>query len=555
VRLFASHFRRLAWIARVLAAHALAHALGPRLDRLPWLARHLPTGTLTRPQRLAATLEDLGGTFIKLGQMLALQPDILSLEYCDALFDLMDQVAPFAWEEASRVFQEETGRSPDEAFDRFDRRPIATASIGQVYVAWKDGSKLSVKVQRPAVETDFKGDIRLMVAFIGLIRRLRLPRFYWMIEPLSEFVGWTSEELDYRNEARYMARLRENARDNRWEQVPKVHLVTRRLLVAEFLEGVTVLDYLRGIAGSDQVCQRRLQVSGFEPNAFARRLIDNFLGDAFRHGIFHADLHPANLMILPGSIVGYVDFGITGVLSPYSRYHLVMMTLAYTRADSDAMCSEFVKVSTMDAGSDVAAFRDGLKRFADVWYERQGSQSRLRKTFTLVMLDMLKLSRATGIWPERDVIKYIRSAIAIDGLITRLAPGFNVGGYLETVCDHYIRRESRSRLLTRERLVEWTDAGTHLLRDGPFRAAAALSRLSEEPRPPQAEAASDLGGRESVPRLRRRAINLATFALAVSLVLILLGDRGEIGWNLFTAGASLVAASLAMLVRTLHGLA
>ena len=555
MRILAAEFSRLVRIVRVLLVHALAMALGPRLERHPWLARRLPPGTLTRPQRFAAVLEDLGGTFVKFGQMLALQPDILSLDYCNALFDLMDRVAPFAWDQAVTVFREETGRSPDEEFERFDRRPIATASIGQVYEAWKDGAKLAVKLQRPNVETEFEGDIRLMAAMLGIIRRLRLARLYWMIEPISEFMRWTREELDYRNEARYMERLRENARDNRWEKVPSVHRVTRRLLVIDFLDGISVLDYLRSLEARDEMQLRRLAAAGFEAATFARRMIDNFLGDAFRHGLFHADLHPANLMIQPASVVGYVDFGITGVLSYFSRYHLVMMTLAYTRADPDAMCSEFLKVSTMDAGSDPMAFRDGLKRFADVWYERRGGQSRLRKNFTLVMLDMLKLSRATGIWPERDVIKYIRSAIAIDGLITRFAPGFNVGEYLETVCEDHIRRELRQSLLTRERFIAWADAGSHLLSDGPSRLATALARLGEERPQPQAEAAYEQHGHEPRAYLRLRAIKLAFVTVAVSVALSLGAGSTAFGWNVFTAGVLLIGASIGMLLGTMHRLA
>lgn len=548
------NLRRAGWIFRVFAAHALANLLGARLERWPWLARRLPPGVLPEPERLRMIFEDLGGTFLKFGQMLALQPDILSLEYCNALFKLLDRVDPFPYADVDRVFREDLGKPPEEIFDSIEREPIATASIGQVHVAWIGGRKLAVKVQRPAVEIDFAGDIRLMVATIGLVRRLRLTRLYWTIEPMSEFVAWTREELDYRNEARYMERLRENARDNPGEHVPAVleACTTPRILVAEFLEGLTVLGYLRAVEADDRLALRRLAGMGFDPNAFARQMIDNFLGDAFRHGIFHADLHPANLMILPGNVVGYIDFGITGVLSHYSRYHLVMMTLAYTRADPDGMCASFLKVSTMDRNADLGAFRDGLKRFSDAWYERDGRQSRLRKNFTLVMLDMLRLSRATGIWPERDVIKYIRSSIAIDGLITRFAPGFNVGQYLETVCDRYLRQEARRTLFTRRRLVSWADASSHLLRDGAFRASAALSRLVDEQPPPRPETAYT--NRESPAALRSRAVGLSATAFAVSLLLAVAGEPGELGWNLTTAGAGVALAALAMLVRTLQRL-
>src|SRR5262249_41144922 len=197
---------------------------------------------------------------------------------------------------------------------------------------------------------------------------------------------------------------------------------THGILTIEFLEGVTVLDYLRALAAGDVLMQQRLQSMGFEPNQFASNIIETFLADAFRHGTFHAHLHPANLMIGRENTVGYIDFGITGVLSPYLRRHLVALTLAYARGDLDGMCASFFKVSARDADSDVEGFRRGLSMLAGDWYIVEGKVRHLRKNITLVMLDLLKLSRQTGIWPERDVIKYIRSTVAIDGLITRFAP-------------------------------------------------------------------------------------------------------------------------------------
>lgn len=550
-----ANLRRLAHIARVLAAHLVAHLLGARLARWPALARRLPPGELSGPRRFAALLEDLGGTFIKFGQMLALQPDILSLEYCNGLFDLLDRVAPFSYEEADAVIRCELGRAPEAVFDRFERHPLATASIGQVHAAWRGGRKLAVKVQRPVVETDFAGDIRLMTAAVTAIRRFRIRRLAWMIEPMSEFAAWTREELDYRNEARYMERLRANAQDNAHERVPELvpELTTARVLTTEFLDGVTVLDYLRALESGDEVLPRRLAAAGFEADRFARHMIDNFLGDAFRHGIFHADLHPANLMILPGNVVGYIDFGITGVLSLYSRRHLIAMTLAYTEGDLDGMQEAFLKVSIAEPGADVAAFRAGLERFAEAWYEARGRGRKLRKNFTLVMLDMLRLSRSTGIWPERDVIKYIRSAIAIDGLITRFAPGFEVGRHLAAVCARNLQREAWQAVFSEERIVSWTGAGGSLLRDGVVRAATALDRLAAgggvtlppSPRP-----------RPAPRELHSEALGLAAAACGLALLMALRGGAPAApGFNLFTAQAALAGAALARLLWTFYRLA
>ena len=549
---FWANLRRLIDIVTVIIRHAVAHLAGALLNRWPKLAFGAKFARISGPQRLRLFFEDLGGTFIKFGQMLALQPDILSLEYCNALFDLLDRCAPFDYLHIERIFVEEVGKTPAEIFDSFESQPLATASIGQVHIARLRGLKVAVKVQRPSVETDFAGDIRLMVATINFIKRLRLSFVYWMIEPMSEFVAWTREELDYRCEARYMEQLRRNARDNLHESVPEViwQYSTRRILVTEFFEGDTVLSFLRATEANDELMLHRLKSSGFDANQVARHIIDNFLGDAFQHGIFHADLHPANLMILPNNIVGYVDFGITGVISPYSRQNLIALTLAYTRGDLDGMCEAFFKVSSIDKDSDVQRFRTALKRLADGWYEMSGKQRRLRKNFTLVMVDMLRLSRATSIWPERDVIKYIRSSIAVDGLITRFAPGFNVGRHLELVCSGYLKWQVRKSLFSYSTLVGWATSGEHMIRDGPLRAASFLHRIASGEMP----IGGDLSG-ASVQGDRafdRRTVQLGVVVFGVSLIIALTGERVQLGVNLFTAEIVLIASAVMMLLRTIR---
>ncbi len=483
--------------------------------------------------------------------MLALQPDILSLEYCNELFDLLDKVTPFAYDQVEAVIVEELGRPPAELFDSFESQPLASASIGQVHVAYLDGQKLAVKVQRPSAERDFVGDIQIMKGAIQLIRRLRLKRLYWTIEPMSEFAAWTHEEMDYLCEARYMGQLRSNAGDSPFERVPNVlqDYTTSRVLVCEFLEGTTLLDHLRDLEANDQEGVDRLKRGGFRADRFARNIIDNFLGDAFTHGLFHADLHPANLMILPGNVVGYVDFGITCVLSHYSRRELISLTLAYTRADIDGMCASFLKISTLAPNSEPEQFRQGLLKFADEWYERRGDQWSLRRNFTLVMLDMLRLSRQTGIWPERDVVKYIRSSIAVDGLITRFAPRFDVGKYLGATCDRHLKSQMSQSLFTYNSLMDLFDSSRNLLRDGSWRAFQALQQVNAGK-----SAGDGQEPTESDGKLGHRAAYLAIIVLTVSSLAIAAGHPVRFGVNLFTAEAVLVVFSTAKLLQTIYRL-
>ena len=553
MKTIAMNARRLLHIGRVLAAHGIARIVARYASAWPWLARRVALARLSPPQRFRRLFEDLGGSFIKFGQMLALQPDILAREYCDELFDLLDRIAPFPFSHVEQVFREELGRSPAEIFDTFDPEPLATASIGQVHVAYLAGQKVAVKVQRPAVDVEFDGDIRLMLLAMSVVRRLRLTSVYWLLEPMGEFAAWTREELDYRREARYAERLRRNAADNPFERVPFVfwEWTTRRTLVLEFMPGITVLEYLRATTAGDDAAVGRIRAYGLEPDAFARHIVDNFLGDAFSHGVFHADLHPANLLLQPGNVVAYVDFGITGVLSQYSRRHLVGMTLAYTRADIDGLTDTFFKLTRADADSDPVLFRTLMAEVSDGWYGGEGTEAVLRKNFTLVMLDMLTVCRKARIWPERDMVKYIRSAVAADGLITRLAPGFNVGRYLEAECQRLVAAEMGRDALSRDQLGALMTSSVRLISTGTARVTTILQRLADGDMIARVDVTAPI---DSDARHRRRTLRLAGVVVAFSALIELTTGPATIGVNMFTAEAVLAGGALIMLVASLRRL-
>jgi ubiquinone biosynthesis protein len=555
VKLFAMNSRRVLHIARVLAAHSVAHFVARHAGMWPWLARRFPLAQLPAPERFRRLFEDLGGSFIKFGQMLALQPDILPVEYCNALFNLLDRIAPFPFEDVERVFLEELGRTTAQIFDRVDTSPLSTASIGQVHVAHLNGQKLAVKVQRPLVDVEFKGDIRLILLAMRVIRWLGIKSMYWALEPMDEFAAWTTEELDYRHEARYADRLRRNAADNPVERVPAVfwELTTRRTLVMEYMPGVTALDHLRAMEPGDPLAVRKKQKPDFDRDRFARNIIHNFVGDVFRHGVFHADLHPANLLVLPNEVVGYVDFGITGVLSGYSRRHLVAMTLACTRADVDGMTDSFMKLATSGPESDPALFRTSMAEVSQDWYEGEGPETALKANFTIVMLDMLILCRKAGIQPERDVIKYIRSAVAADGLITRLSPGFNVARCLADECQELVMWELQRTLRSQDVLHTVLESSRHLLENGAARAATVLEHIVE------GEVTADLDITTSPDRdarLRRQTLRLAGVVVALTaLIDLTAAGPARFGVNLVTTEAVLAGVALVALLNSIRRLA
>jgi len=522
-----------------------------RLLRLHWLlvkhglAQLFRHRSVSGPVRIRLLLEEVGGTFLKFGQVLSLQPDIVPRAYCDALFDLLDRVPSFPYKDVERTFVEDLGRRPSEIFDTFDPQPIASASIGQVHVAGLDGQKVAVKVQRPTVERDFETDLRLIRTVVRTIRGLRLRRLDWLAELMDEFAGWTREELDYRYEAQHMEALCHNSRDQQGEVVPRLYreFTTRRILVAEYLEGFTVLDYIRSLEAGRSDVEESLRETGFDPEEFARNIIRNFVQDAFSDGLFHADLHPANLIILPDSAVGYVDFGITGSLSRYARRNMVALTLSLTRADADDMMVHYLRLAPTDEHSDIPAFRRGLEDAFDRWYERDRDTPAMLQNYTRVMLDILQLSRKTGVWPTPDVDRYIRSVITADGLVTRFAPKLDVARFLQSVCEDTLERELWRELFTVEQLAYATARGARLAATLP---ATVLTLMRQRWEPSNEGRTAWNDETEASDRDSSRLLPLGALALVAALVTVLPGIEPELGWNLFTASLATVVAAATM---------
>jgi ubiquinone biosynthesis protein len=432
----------------------LFQILGVLVRQLATLARRRwKREPLNGPILLREGLEQIGGSFIKFGQILSLQVDSLPIEYCDALLGLLDHVPVATREQVVAVFLGEFDALPEDLYGRFDYQAIASASIGQVHKAeLRDGSDVAVKVQRPGVHYDFHRDVLLMRCFIWVVFALRIKTLYFMRDPVREMSTWTKDELDYRREAAYCNLLAQNAADSPTERIPKIYwdLTTSRVLTMEFLEGPTVSTYLKMVERGDEAELDRLRAGGFAPAIFSANIISNFLRDAFRFGAFHADLHPANLLILPGNVVGYVDFGIVATLTPEARRKQIELTLAYSTGSAEEIYKEFLNICTPTADADLEGMRRELTAMSANWYHEPavGGQVRFRISVTAAMLDMLSVARNYGVLVDREMIKYIRGTFLADGLITRLSPGFDIARSLRDVVQEYLIDEASRKVFS-----------------------------------------------------------------------------------------------------------
>lgn len=418
------------------------------------LIRQLRKQPLDGHLLLREAFETAGGSFLKFGQILSLQIDTLPRIYCDALLGLLDNVPTVGTDQIRSVFQAEFAAAPETLFQTFDFKALASASIGQVHKATlPDGTPVAVKVQRPGVRYDFQRDVVLMNGMVNVIMFLGIKTLFFMRDAVRETGAWTQDELDYRREAANCNLLANNAAGSTTERIPVIfwHLTTARILTMEFLEGPSVSTYLKYVEAGDQSAVQALKANGFDPEVFSRNVISNFLSDTFRFGVFHADLHPANLLILNNNSVGYVDFGIVATLTPEARRKQIELTLAYATGSGDAIYAEFLNICTPTPDADLDGMRRNIVEMCRTWYDEPapGGKARFRVSVTWAMMDLLSVARKYGVLVDREMIKYIRSTILVDGLIQRLAPGFDIAESLRKLVEDYMFEEARKRVFSR----------------------------------------------------------------------------------------------------------
>lgn len=524
---------RLAYIRRALRISrvCLRHLIEIGVDRV------YKRSPISGPDRLRGLLEELGGSFLKFGQILSLQVDALPRAYCDALLTLLDRVPPFPPSDVKQVFMEEFGQAPEALFSEFAYQPIASASIGQVHRAvLADSTVVAVKVQRPDARENFTRDGTLLRFSIRLVLLLRIRTLYFMRDPVREFNDWVQDELDYRREATYAEILRENAKDAPAEEIPRVHrnLSGERVLTMDFLQGFSVMDYLRIVETGDEAKLAQFAELGFDPGQFVSNVITNFMSDTFRHGAFHADLHPANLLILKNNVVGYVDFGIVGVLTPEARRKQIDLSLAYAGGKPQEIFEAFVGICTLTKDADLAGLRHDLERRTSSWYREPaiGGVPHFRQSLTTAMLDLLSMCRLYGLLVDREMIKYVRSLMLSDGLVSRLAPGLDLAPHIRRVCEEFLAQEARAKMASPSTALTFLADLSGWLSAGPSRLLQIVDRLERSRLAMQAGAKAE---RKPPDRMVLQAALVAASWLVLTAVLVT--SRARLTVDAVTASA------------------
>jgi ubiquinone biosynthesis protein len=430
---------RLSEIAQVAVRHGFGYAIDGRRDTAG------ETGT-ARGRHLREMLDELGPTFVKFGQLLSTRPDVVPPDIILELRGLQDDVKPFPYADIQRTIREELGQPVERLFLDFDEVPLAAASIGQVHRATlPNGRKVAVKVQRPNAPRQIEADLSLMYQAARLAKeRIRALDFIDTNEIVDEFARSIRQELDYRLEARNADGFHKIFAGHPHVSVPKVYwsYTRARVLTLEFLDGVQLAD---------------LDASAWLP-AERRRLAylisETWMSMIFKHGFFHGDPHPANILVLAPERIGLVDFGLTGRLTDEDMSKL-------TRLFIDAAAENVEALPKRLADLGVRYPREREEEFVaelnELYYRYYGASLReidpiqlIREAFGLIYRMNLRL-------PSRFVM--LDKAIATLGAVgIELYPDFNVF----EVARPYARELMISRFTPRRMAVRARREGLHL---------------------------------------------------------------------------------------------
>jgi ubiquinone biosynthesis protein len=410
---------RVSEIAQVAAKHGFGYFFE---THRPWAARTRREYEVEpalegspRGQRVREMLDELGPTFVKFGQLLSTRPDVVPPDIVFELKALQDAVRPFPSEAARAVIEQDLGLSLEQLFLEFEETPVAAASIGQVHRAvLPNGKRVAVKVQRPEAPRQIEVDLELMYQLARLTReRVRALEFIDTVEVVDEFARAIREELDYRLEARNAEQFHRNFAGHPHVKVPRVFwsYSSPRVLTLELLEGV----HLRDLDLTTYTLEER--------RAIAYLVAEAWMAMIFRHGFFHGDPHPSNVMVLEASgQIGLVDFGQAGQLAADDKSKLTGLFIDAVNQNIEALPRRLASLGVRYPKEREEEFVHELR---DIYYRYYGARLSeidpiqvIREAFALIYRMHLKL-------PTRFVI--LDRAIATLGSVGMgLYPDFNV---------------------------------------------------------------------------------------------------------------------------------
>ncbi len=408
----------------------------------------------SRHQRFRMVLEELGPTFIKLGQMLSTRTDILPSETIKELQKLQDSVKPIPVKEIIESIEEELEKPLNELFKEFDRTPQAAASIAQVHGAvTKDGMRVVVKVQRPNIKSTIVKDVAILSDLSQLIvRSIPESEVYDPVGLVEEFKSWIQQELDFYQEARNIDRFRKNFEGDSIVYIPEVYwnLTTDKIVTMEYIDGICINDI------------DAIEKAGLDRREIAKNGANAVLKQIFEHGFFHGDPHPGNIRVLPGNVIAPIDFGLVGRIDQETIEHLSDLLSGIVKKDSHRVVRVMMNMEMIKDDINLSALRIDLTDMIDRYIDIPLSHINIDQVHD----DFLKLVKVHKIRFPRNLYLMGKTFIVMESIGRELDPEFDILSLAKPYITRLILTRYNPARLTRD-LIHILEAYSDLIRTLP----------------------------------------------------------------------------------------
>jgi ubiquinone biosynthesis protein len=533
-------FRMIA-IQRVLVKYGLSdiikqtHLLRP-LRFLFYLAPRRRDSSAPLGERIRLALEELGPIFVKFGQAISTRRDLLPPDIADELAKLQDAVPPFPVEQAVAIIEGAYGESVDNVFERFDKEPLAAASIAQVHTAkLKAGNEVIVKVLRPGVQEQIESDLAVMRVLAGLADR------YWEhgkrlrpLEIVDEYEHTILDELDLMREAANTAQVKRNFQDSDMLYVPDVYWDYCRpeVLVQERIYGTPIseMDTLREAGTNIQV--------------LAENGVEIFFTQVFRHNFFHADMHPGNIFVIttnperPKYVA--VDFGIVGTLSPEDQRYLAENFLAFFDRDYHRIAKLHLDSGWVPAGTRVDQLETAIRTVCEPIFNKPLAEI----SFAQLLMRLFRVAQRFDVEIQPQMILLHKTLFNIEGLGRQLYPQLDLWKTAHPVLKRWMDEQVGGRAMIkdlRQNLPQLRDA----MRELPVIIQALGEQAADGRIKFNLQSPELLKIRQQLETQQRQRYWLTAAATAVvsGVLVMTLGSNIELAWALLAAGAIAAVAA------------
>jgi len=453
------------------------------------------------PVRLRKMLEELGPTFIKMGQILSTRPDLVPIEYLIEFEKLQDSAEPVEYEKIRGVFEDNLKCKIEDVFDYFEKEPIASASVSQVHIAFYKGEKVAVKIQKPDIEDKIYLDIGILYDIAELIERfIKDAKIYKPVKIVEEFEKAIRKEIDFSYEGRNIERFRKNFSSFEDIVIPEVYkeLTGNKVLTLKYIDGVKITEIDK--------------IEGIDRKEFVRKGTEIILKQIFYDGFFHADPHPGNILITKDGKICLLDFGIVGRLREEEKIEIIGLLTGIIKNDSDKILRILEIMGSLE---NEEVDRKKLKREIDEYLEKYRDISIKEINLNVLFDEIFSLMRKYSISIPASFSLLARTVLTLEGVASIIYPEYNLFEYLRPYIVDFMEKKERTKWILKDTFRSISDI-YYILKELPETVEASLKTI----RKGYINVAFEHKGLANLTSTLDKASNRISFSLIISSILI-----------------------------------